>query len=99
MAELKIKKKDKKQENVVLEITYEITVPLSNIEDCIKGAGDEHTNKFPNEFTGRTDQELVSWIRKIINQWHNGDPVEFVYDWELTLDSENLRSFDIKLEK
>ena len=97
MAELKLKsKKDQEEKNVVFEITYEVTVPLSNLEDCVKDSG---TDKIPADFTGRTDQELVSWVRKIINQWHDGDPVEFVYDWELTLCAKNLKGFDIKLEK
>jgi hypothetical protein len=95
IAELKIKtKEDKDARKAIFTFTYQTEIPVSNFEDFVKDSG---TDKITADFKGRTDQDLVEWIREIINEWHEGDPVQFIDDWELY--RSEVISFDIKKDK
>ena len=99
MAELKITpKKGPTERYAVFEFTLKKKIPIFLLEDSVKDAGWEQTDKLPLDFKGRTDEDLVGWVRKIINEWHYGDPLQFTLDWELAYDAD-LTCFDIKLEK
>lgn len=93
MAKLKLQtKEDNKESNVIFEFTYRTKRHISSIEESLDDAGHVDISKFK----GHNDQELVNWIRTIINKVHNGDPMEFIDDWNL-YDSDII-SFDVKLE-
>jgi hypothetical protein len=95
VAELKLKSKNESESKwAVFEFTYTTKIPISIVEDSVTGW---ETSKVPHKFTGRTDQDLVEWIRKIINEFHDGDPIQFIDDWDLYRG--DMVSFDIKLEK
>ena len=45
-----------------------------------------------------TDEDLADWVCQIVEKWHQGDPANFIYDWEMYFDG-TLTKFDVKLER
>jgi hypothetical protein len=93
VAELKLKSKNESEpRKAVFTFTYKRELTISLLEASLIDHGLEKT-----DFKGRTDQDLVEWIRKIINEFYEGDPMEFVDFYDLYRG--DMVSFDIKLEK
>ena len=95
MAELKLKPVHPTiQKYAVFEFTFVKKVPISNLEDCVKDAGNSGINE---DFMGSSDEDLADWVCQIVEKWHQGDPANFIYDWEMYFDG-TLTKFDVKLD-
>lgn len=92
MAKLAVNKSKTKADPLV---TFTITVKTSVLLSTVI---EEATNFELPAFKGRTDQDLVKYLRDYINKVYGGDPDIFIDEWSLLFDSQ-LIDLDIKLEK